>query len=91
MSTVSHSITSVLALMSGGMDIVPVSSFILTTGNECAIIPIVLSPVALLNELELRLRKSDGNYRWFLVRYNPVREDKGQIRRWYVACTDIEI
>jgi PAS domain-containing protein len=42
-------------------------------------------------ELELRLRKSDGNYRWFLARYNPVREDKGQIRRWYVACTDIEI
>jgi len=41
-------------------------------------------------ELELRLRKGDGTYRWFLVRYNPVRDDKGQIRRWYVACTDIE-
>jgi PAS domain S-box-containing protein len=41
-------------------------------------------------ELELRLRKGDGSYRWFLARYNPVRDDKGQIMRWYVACTDIE-
>ena len=41
-------------------------------------------------ELEVRFRKSDGSYRWFLARYNPVRDDKGQITRWYVACTDIE-
>jgi len=41
-------------------------------------------------ESELRLRKGDGTYRWFLARSNPVRDDKGQIRRWYVACTDIE-
>ncbi len=41
-------------------------------------------------ELELRLQKGDGSYRWFLARYNPVRDDKGQITRWYVACTDIE-
>jgi PAS domain S-box-containing protein len=41
-------------------------------------------------ELELRLRKHDGSYRWFLARYNPVRDDKGQIMRWYVAGTDIE-
>ena len=41
-------------------------------------------------DLELRLRKHDGSYRWFLARYNPVRDDKGQIRRWYVAGTDIE-
>jgi PAS domain S-box-containing protein len=41
-------------------------------------------------ELELRLRRSDGTYRWFLARSKPVRDDKGQIRRWYVACTDIE-
>jgi PAS domain S-box-containing protein len=40
-------------------------------------------------ELELRLRKGDGGYRWFLARYNPVRDDGG-IRSWYVACTDIE-
>ena len=41
-------------------------------------------------ELELRVRKGDGTYRWFLTRYNPVRDDKGQIVRWYVACTDID-
>ena len=41
-------------------------------------------------ELELRLRKGDGRYRWFLTRHNPVRDDKGQIMRWYVAGTDIE-
>jgi PAS domain S-box-containing protein len=41
-------------------------------------------------EVEVRLRKHDGSYRWFLSRFNPVRDDKGQIMRWYVAGTDIE-
>ncbi len=41
-------------------------------------------------ELELRLRKGDGSYRWFLARSNPVRDDQGQMIRWYVACTDID-
>jgi formate hydrogenlyase transcriptional activator len=41
-------------------------------------------------ELELRLRKRDGTYRWFLVRFNPLRDEQGQITRWYVALTDIE-
>jgi PAS domain S-box-containing protein len=41
-------------------------------------------------QLELRLCKSDGSYRWFLARYHPVRDDKGQIVRWYVVCTDID-
>jgi PAS domain S-box-containing protein len=41
-------------------------------------------------ELELRLRKGDGTYRWFLSRFNPLRDDNGNIRRWYVANTDIE-
>jgi len=40
--------------------------------------------------MELRVPKGDGSYRWFLARYNPVRDDKGQIMRWYVACTDID-
>ena len=39
---------------------------------------------------ELRLRNADGNYRWFLARFNPVRDDKGQIIRWYVSHTDID-
>jgi len=42
------------------------------------------------DELELRLRKRDGTYRWFLARFNPLRDEQGQITRWYVAATDIE-
>jgi len=41
-------------------------------------------------ELELRLRKFDGSYHWFLARSNPVLDDKGNVVRWYVASTDIE-
>ena len=41
-------------------------------------------------EMELRVRKGDGSYRWFLARYNPVRNNQGEILRWYVACTDID-
>jgi PAS domain S-box-containing protein len=41
-------------------------------------------------ELELRVRRADGNYRWFLVRFNPLHDEKGQLKRWYVALTDIE-
>ncbi len=41
-------------------------------------------------ELELRVRKADGSYRWFLVRYNPLHDDKGKVMRWYAAATDIE-
>ena len=37
-----------------------------------------------------RLRGGDGTYRWFLVRYNPLRDDQGQIVRWYIAGTDID-
>jgi formate hydrogenlyase transcriptional activator len=41
-------------------------------------------------EMELRVQGADGSYRWFLVRCNPLRDDKGQVARWYVASTDIE-
>jgi PAS domain S-box-containing protein len=41
-------------------------------------------------ELELRIRRHDGVYRWFLARFNPVCDDSGQIIRWYHASTDIE-
>jgi PAS domain S-box-containing protein len=41
-------------------------------------------------ELEMRLRKSDGSYRWFFLRYNPLHNEEGQITRWYVTGTDIE-
>ena len=42
------------------------------------------------DEVELRLRRRDGTYRWFLARFNPLRDEHGQIMRWYVAATDIE-
>jgi formate hydrogenlyase transcriptional activator len=41
-------------------------------------------------ELEMRLRKGDGSYRWFLARYNPLHDEEGRITRWYVTGTDIE-
>jgi formate hydrogenlyase transcriptional activator len=41
-------------------------------------------------ELETRLRSTDGSYRWFLARGNPVRNDRGVVTGWYVASTDIE-
>jgi PAS domain S-box-containing protein len=42
------------------------------------------------HEAEFRLLGKDGKYRWFLFRYNPLRDEQGRIRRWYVAGTDIE-
>ena len=42
------------------------------------------------HELEYRLRRNDGTYRWFLFRYNPLHDEQGLVRRWYAAGTDIE-
>jgi PAS domain S-box-containing protein len=39
---------------------------------------------------ELRLRRFDGEYRWFDTRHVPIRDDSGRIARWYVLATDIE-
>jgi PAS domain S-box-containing protein len=39
---------------------------------------------------EQRLRRFDGEYRWFDNRGVPVRDDSGRIARWYVLMTDIE-
>jgi PAS domain S-box-containing protein len=41
-------------------------------------------------ELELRVRKGDGSFRWFLSRFHPVHDEKGQLTRWYVASADID-
>jgi PAS domain S-box-containing protein len=41
-------------------------------------------------EAEARLRRSDGEYRWFLFRANPLRDDRGNIVKWYGVNTDIE-
>ncbi|MGD9714984.1 MAG: PAS domain-containing protein, partial [Thermomicrobiales bacterium] len=41
-------------------------------------------------EIEYRFRRSDGEYRWFLGRALPVRDETGQIVRWFGTCTDID-
>src|SRR6266850_692531 len=41
-------------------------------------------------EFEQRARRHDGQYRWFLVQYNPVRDEHGQTLRWYATGTDID-
>ena len=43
-----------------------------------------------LYEIEYRIRSRAGNYRWFLGRALPVRDDSGEITRWFGTCTDID-
>jgi PAS domain S-box-containing protein len=41
-------------------------------------------------EIEARLRRFDGEYRWFLFRASPLRNDSGRVEKWYGTNTDIE-
>src|SRR6266404_3988125 len=41
-------------------------------------------------EFEVRFMRHDGEFRYFLVRRNPVIDERGQITRWYATATDIE-
>jgi len=41
-------------------------------------------------EVEQRALRRDGQYRWFLIRYNPFRNERGQVIRWYATGTDID-
>lgn len=41
-------------------------------------------------EMEQRLRRADGEYRWFFVRRVPLRDENGQVIRWYAAAHDID-
>jgi PAS domain S-box-containing protein len=41
-------------------------------------------------EVEFRLRRSDGVYRWHLARAMPIRDDTGQVQRWIGTNTDID-
>jgi formate hydrogenlyase transcriptional activator len=41
-------------------------------------------------EIEARLRREDGAFRWFLIRVEPLRDTSGKIVRWYGTSTDIE-
>src|SRR5262249_38099599 len=42
------------------------------------------------DEIEARLRRHDGAYRWFLIRAQPFRDESGKIVRWYGTSTDID-
>ena len=41
-------------------------------------------------EMEARLRRCDGTYRWFLISISPMRDAAGHIIRWLGVGTDIE-
>ncbi len=41
-------------------------------------------------EMEARLRRFDGVYRYFLMSTNPMRDEAGEVLKWYGVNTDIE-
>jgi PAS domain S-box-containing protein len=41
-------------------------------------------------EVEARVRRADGQYRWFLHRKVPLRDERGAILKWYGSSLDIE-
>jgi PAS domain S-box-containing protein len=42
------------------------------------------------SEDEMRLQRADGEYRWFLVRTAPLRDEQGNVVKWYGVSIDIE-
>src|SRR5207249_5767211 len=41
-------------------------------------------------ELEFRLRRADGQYRWILARNAPLRDAEGRVTRWFSTGIDID-
>src|SRR5258705_81976 len=41
-------------------------------------------------EIEQRALRKDGRYRWFLIHYNPFRDEQGRLVRWYATGTDVD-
>ena len=41
-------------------------------------------------DIEFRIRRYDGEYRWFKVRGIPLRGARGEILSWFGTCTDIQ-
>jgi formate hydrogenlyase transcriptional activator len=41
-------------------------------------------------EIEMRLRRHDGEYRWLLLHYKPLKDQLGRITRWVVPAIDID-
>jgi formate hydrogenlyase transcriptional activator len=47
-------------------------------------------PAAKPGQSEVRLRRHDGEYRWFIVRVEPMRDEQGNVVQWYGTNTDID-
>ncbi|MDB6034258.1 MAG: cheBR, two-component system, chemotaxis family, CheB/CheR fusion protein [Verrucomicrobiales bacterium] len=41
-------------------------------------------------DLDYRLRRKDGQYRWFKTRATPLLDSRGKVIKWFGTCTDIE-
>src|SRR5215475_1797885 len=41
-------------------------------------------------DTEARIRRFDSSYRWYLIRGNPLKDETGNIVKWYGTCVDIE-
>ena len=41
-------------------------------------------------EVEYRFRSKDGSYRWFIGRALAIRNERGEIERWFGTCTDVQ-
>jgi len=41
-------------------------------------------------QVEARLRRADGAYRWFLIRAVPFQDEVGNVKQWFGTDTDIE-
>jgi two-component system CheB/CheR fusion protein len=41
-------------------------------------------------DIEVRIRRADGAYRWFNSRASPIRDSHGLVLKWYGTCTDVD-
>ncbi|WP_414529188.1 ATP-binding protein [Nodularia chucula] len=42
------------------------------------------------DEQEIRYRKFDGSYRWYLIRAVPIKNEQGKVVQWFGTSTDID-
>jgi PAS domain S-box-containing protein len=40
--------------------------------------------------MEERVRRKDGQYRWFLAQFNPLLDEQDRVIRWYATGTDVD-
>ncbi|MCP3143425.1 ATP-binding protein [Pyxidicoccus xibeiensis] len=41
-------------------------------------------------DVEYRMRRADGQHRWFLVRALPMRDEQGRLLKWFGTATDVD-